>query len=230
MIQLDVQIIAETDRWLVANKPAGCLTIPGHPSSHPSSNEPAGPQVPVLSLQVQEQFGRIWVVHRLDRDTSGVVLFARSAEAHRQANRWFSSHQVQKTYSCLAQGRPATPVFRINNPIQGAHCVTQVEVRERYSLQGDESGFLALVKPLTGRRHQIRIHLAQAGFPLWGDLRYLGPSKIVLPAQDLSIPRVALHAARLELPAEYGKKSEIFEAPWPEDFQTWVTSARRTRG
>ena len=217
MIPLGAQKIAETARWLVINKPAGWLTIPGHASDAD----------PVLSTWAQEHFGRVWVVHRLDRETSGVVLFARSAEAHRQANIWFSSHQVRKTYSCLAKGQPSTPMFKIKTPIRGLHCVTQVEVRESYQLGEDQSAFFAAVKPLTGRRHQIRIHLASEGFPLWGDTRYSGPPEVVVRGEKLPIARVALHAAKLELPADHSSEQATFEAPWPEDFETWV---RRVRG
>ncbi|MCM2323924.1 MAG: RNA pseudouridine synthase [Oligoflexia bacterium] len=206
-------VIGLTERWVVAYKPAGWLTIPGRPGGSVAG---AAPPTGVLSKWAEERYGRIWVVHRIDRDTSGLVLFAREAESHRQANEWFQKHQVRKTYDCLATGVPAAPVFRIARPIEGAPSVTQIEVRESY-----QEGFLARVRLHTGRRHQIRIHLAGEGYPLWGDTRYQGPTQVRLGGRQLGIERVALHAAKLELPT-----GEAFEAYWPEDFKGWVERLR----
>src|SRR5947209_5231455 len=110
------EIIALTPSWLVVSKPAGWLTIPGR--------DPAGAD-PVVSDWARKEHGEIFVVHRLDRETSGVLLLARTAEAHRQASLWFQSRQARKVYHCLAQGLPAAPVMRLNAPIEGAPSVTQ---------------------------------------------------------------------------------------------------------
>lgn len=206
----DPLVLGQTSRWLVLDKPAGWLTIPGSPSA------PAGP---VLSSWARDRFGPLWVVHRIDRETSGVVLFARSAEDHRQANEWFQRHSLKKTYECLASGSALVPTFRIRKPIQDSPSLTQVEVLENF-----EEGFLGRILLASGRRHQIRIHLSQEGHPLWGDPRYGGPRSVSLGGQTLEISRVALHAARLELPTK-----EVFEAAWPADFAAWV-AALRERG
>ena len=203
----------------MVNKPAGWLSIPGRDS--PDGKPSPYPVLSEWASDDEARFtgvpeGRVWVVHRLDVETSGVMLFARSAAAHKQAGEWFMKHQVKKTYDAIAQGLPGAPVFRVNEPIEGARAVTQVEVRER--LQG---AFLARVRIVTGKRHQIRIHLANSGFPVWGDERYGGSMKIDLPGGPLSVERVALHSAKLELPG-----GETFEAAWPEDFQRWLTAAR----
>ena len=210
---LQPQIIARTDRWLVVNKPAGWLTIP---PSRPSADSSKAPE-PILSswaLEDERAHGgsKVWVVHRIDRETSGVVLFARTAEAHREANGWFENHKVRKAYDCLAVGEASMPVLTIRKPIEGAPSITQVEVVDAW-----REGFLARVAPRSGRRHQIRIHLAGEGHPLWGDTRYGGPRAVRVGGQDLAVGRVALHAARLELPS-----GESFIAPWPADFQAWV--------
>lgn len=199
------RIIQITPLWLAVDKPAGWLTIPGRDAA-----------APVLSDWARREHGEIWIVHRLDRETSGVVLFARTAEAHRQANLWFSRHEARKSYDLMAAGRPALPVFRINEPVEGQPSVTQVEVRESWP-----GAFLARAMPLTGRRHQIRIHLAGKGFPLLGDPRYGGASEVRLRGEPLPIGRVALHAAKLELPG-----GARFEAPWPSDFTNWVERLR----
>lgn len=198
--------IAKTPQWLALYKPAGWLTIPGRQTS-----------APVLSEWAEREHGKVWVVHRLDRETSGVVLMALTAEAHRQANLWFQNHEVRKAYDLLAQGRPRAPMLRIKEPIEGAPSVTQVECKQSF-----EGCFLARAVPLSGRRHQIRIHLAHEGNSLLGDPTYKGPRQIALPGGNvLEIGRVALHASRLELPTK-----EVFEAPWPEDFAGWVARLR----
>lgn len=200
------QVLAQTPKWLVISKPPGWLSIPGR---DPGA---AG----VLSEWASAQFGKVWVVHRLDRETSGLILFARTAEAHREAGIWFQKHQVKKFYDCLASGIPAAPVLKIQHPIEGSPSTTQAEIRESFA-----EGFLARVRLVTGRRHQIRIHLSKEGFPLWGDAQYGGAPSVVLGDHELKVGRVALHSSRLELPS-----GEKFDAPWPEDFAGWVQALR----
>lgn len=183
------------------DKPPGVLTVPGRTPE------------PSLVELIREEHGDVWVVHRLDRETSGVVLFARSQEAHREACLWFEKREVRKFYDCLAAGEPAAPVLRLDAPIAGQKSLTQVQARERYAA----GAFLARARPLTGRTHQIRIHLAEAGHPLLGDPQYGGARQL----GTLTVERVALHAARLELPG-----GEVFEAPWPADFSGWVEALR----
>lgn len=206
------RIISLAPSWAVVDKPSGWLTIPGRGS--------AG-EIPVLERWLEGELNsRVWVVHRIDRETSGIVLFALSAEAHRQASLWFQQHQVKKQYDLLAAGAPGVPILRIREPIQGAPSVTQVERRESYG-----GCFLARATPVTGRRHQIRIHLAGCGHPLLGDRRYGGLTEVVTDrGGKIGIGRVALHAARLELPG-----GERFDAPWPPDFQGWVEALRAGR-
>lgn len=200
--------IAETSEWLVLNKPAGWLTIAGR--GLPES-------VPVLLDWVRETHPQALVVHRLDRETSGVILFALTEAAHQKANAWFRDRETKKFYQCLAVGSPSAPILKIKSPIEGAPSTTQVEVKERF-----HEGFLAWVRPLTGRRHQIRIHLAENGHQLWGDTRYGGPSEIQFEHSRLSVNRVALHASRLELPS-----GEKFEASLPQDMTAWLAALRK---
>src|SRR5688500_13416188 len=103
--------IAKTSDWLVVDKPAGWLTIPGR---DPGASES------VLSAWAERELGgeKAWVVHRIDRETSGLVLFARNAEAHRTANEWFERHRVKKLYHLIAQGVPASPLFKLTHAIE----------------------------------------------------------------------------------------------------------------
>jgi tRNA pseudouridine32 synthase/23S rRNA pseudouridine746 synthase len=206
-------VLATTDQWIVMSNPAGMLTIPGRNGMHQT-----GARLSLIEW-VKENFEEAWVVHRLDFETSGVVLFARTVDDHRLANSWFQDRLTKKIYNCLANGVPSSPVFKINQPINGAASITQIEVRESF-----KEGFFARVQPRTGRRHQIRIHLAENGYAIWGDTLYRGAPEITLGVEKkiLEIPRVALHASLLELPTK-----ERFEAPLPDDFASWLGRLRK---
>jgi 23S rRNA-/tRNA-specific pseudouridylate synthase len=207
---LKPSLLSETTEWIAVNKPEGWLSIAGR-GDHP-----------VLFEWVRASFPTAQVVHRLDRETSGVILFAKTPEAHKKANLWFQNRQTKKLYCCLASGQASQPILAIRKPIEGAPSSTQVEVKEEF-----ESSFFAWVRPQTGRRHQIRIHLAGEGNPLLGDSLYGGPKGVVLKTEGsqavnpLEISRVALHAMSLEFPS-----GEKFQAPIPADFEEWLTRLR----
>lgn len=201
---MEPKVLAQTAEFWALDKPAGWLCVPGR---HPSA--------PVLIDWVRQNLGQAWVCHRLDLGTSGVWLVAKTPEAHREACQWFESHRARKQYLFLAHGLPGLPVMRLDAPIENQKAITQIEVRERFS---SRNGFLGLARPQSGRRHQIRIHLSQAGHPIWGDERY-GSHYV---ANAVSISRTALHAAVLEVPG--GLR---FESPLPADFNSWLEDARR---
>lgn len=212
MIKPFPQLLATTADWWVVSKPPGWLTIPGRnvPVETASSH--------ILKAWLESETRKpAWVVHRLDRDTSGVVLFAASAQSHSKANQWFQTRKMKKVYHCLASGIPTRPILKIQTPIAGAPSVTQIEVKEKF-----RSSFLARVLPATGRRHQIRIHLSEQGFPILGDRQYGGSQQLELQRGPLLIERVALHASLLELP-----NGEKFEAPLPDDFLNWAGALRQ---
>ncbi len=202
------EVIHLASQWLVLSKPSGWLTIPGRVKISDQEIE-----TPVLSQWAELNYGPIWVVHRLDRETSGVILFARSASAHRDASLWFQERKVRKYYYCLAQGAPLAPVFKLNHAIKGAPCMTQIEVKKIFS-----EGFFARIHPYTGRRHQIRIHLSSSGYPILGDVQYGGAKEILRDGKQVVFARVALHSFRLDLPT-----GEKFEASIPGDFVKWLS-------
>lgn len=199
-------VLSETSRWLILMKPPGWLSV------RPASRDPR----PVLGDWLKGRSGaELFPVHRLDAETSGVILFAKGAEAHREASLWFQSRKVRKTYHALASGQPSAPMSRVSEPVGGQAALSQIEVKERFA-----GAFLAQVTPRTGRRHQIRIHLASKGNPILGDTEYGGPRAL----GGIEIARVALHAFRLELPG-----GERFEAQWAPDFAAWVEALRSGR-
>jgi len=208
-----VSILFENEHFIAVNKPPGLLSIPG-----------SNPREPNLLRELSRTFPKqsLLVIHRIDRETSGVIIFARHEEAHRIANGWFSSHIVKKEYLAIAQGSPRTPSMRVNHPVDGKPSLSQVQVIERFSNE-EESGFLARVRIATGRRHQIRVHLQAEGFPIFGDTRYGGPKR----ALGITFSRVALHAEKLVIPKSELSESVELIAPPPEDFEKWLVSLRR---
>ncbi len=215
------RILLLDEALLAIDKPAGRLVIPGRVAGEVSLREELAPI-----------HGPLWVVHRLDRGTSGVLLFARTAAAHRHLNLQFERGEPRKTYLALVAGRPpdrfecaagiaparkgrmkAVPA---GDP-RGKAARTTFRVLERFEPAGGP-GPLALVEasPETGRTHQIRVHLREAGFPLAFDPDYGGAEPLRGGDGEVLVARTPLHAAALALRHPAGEPL-VVSAPWPED-------------
>jgi len=179
------------------------------------------------------------LLHRLDADTSGVLLFALTPEANRQLARQFVDREVEKTYMALVAGTPPDS-FRADNHLKagvrgrtvavasgGQQAVTDFRILWRSSAKGSHALVkgggtefsLVEARPKTGRTHQIRAHLAGAGFPLLGDTLYGGPSFVELGGGRLHVRRHLLHAFRLTFRHPAAGEMVTIEAPVPEDFR-----------
>jgi len=223
------------DEQLVAvDKPAGQLVIPGR-----------GERERTLIDDAQEACGRLWVVHRLDRGTSGVVLFPRTAEAHRTLNLAFDRREVLKRYLAIVRGAPPQEA-RIDVPIAPARrgrmrparpadpkaksAATLVRLLSAYTPQPPLPR-LALVEvlPETGRTHQIRVHLAWAGTPLAVDPDYGERAPLLGAGGEVLLARTPLHAASLELRHPATGAPLRIEAPLPEDMARAIAAAEGVR-
>lgn len=169
---------------LVVNKPSGLPTLPdGYDADSP-----------YLAAVLEPHFGQVWVVHRLDRDTSGVVVLARTAEAHRLLNAQFQERDVEKVYHAIVAGNPAwneravAAALRIDADRQhrtivdlesGKPSSTQFHVLERYRSPAAQFA-LVEARPKTGRMHQIRVHLCTLGLPVVADRLYGDGAPILL--------------------------------------------------
>ncbi len=221
-------VLWSDDALLVVNKPAGLATLP----------DGYNPDAPYLKGILVPVFGPLWIVHRLDRITSGVIVLARSAQAHRALNIQFDQRQVQKIYHALVIGRPDWQEKTIHLPLRpngdrkhrtvvdarrGKPAATGFRILERFS-----GCSLVEAIPQTGRTHQIRAHLAAAGFPIAADALYGGGESLSLspanpgdPVGDVSgltiLSRPALHAMALNFTHPLSSEKMSFEAPYPLD-------------
>lgn len=218
-----IRVLLEDRHLLAVDKPAGRLVIPGRGTEELSLRE-----------ELEAIHGRLWVVHRLDRGTSGVLVFARTAEAHRTLNLGFDRGEPAKRYLALVRGAPP-PERRIDLALaparrgrmrparpgdpRGKASATLVRLLETFPARPWTGGPLALVEalPETGRTHRIRVHLAAAGFPLALDPDYADDAPLVGPDGRTLLARTPLHAARLELRHPAGGAPLVLEAPLPAD-------------
>jgi RluA family pseudouridine synthase len=206
-----MKIIYKDDHIIVVNKPAG---IPVLPDGWEKDSE-------YLVKILEEQYSKPFIVHRLDKITSGVMVFARDAETHRALNLQFESHEAQKTYHAILEGNPKWEEKVAKHPLRsnvghkhrtivdnknGKASETRFRVIKRY-----QDSALVEAKPMTGRTHQIRVHAYALGHPLVEDMLY--------GARDrYGLTRPMLHAQSLSFVHPATQERVKFSAPHPPDF------------
>lgn len=211
-------ILWREDGLLAIDKPAA---LPAHPTVAGRINA-----LDLVSELIEREGGeRPILLHRLDADTTGILLFALDRAANLDLSRQFSEHRIVKTYLALVSGTPPQR-FRIDNHLQAGIRGRTLAVRsggqpaqtDFRTLWSGEGIALVEASPQTGRTHQIRTHLAGAGFPLLGDRLYGGAETVVIQGQVLVIRRHLLHARRLAFSAPQRGTPCVIEAPLPDDF------------
>ena len=196
-----VRVLVETEFYIVADKPAGIVSC-----SDPNSVES------ILRVQLHEP--TLQAVHRLDRDTTGCLLFAKNYQAYLAAVEVFKTHRVAKTYFAIVAGRFEHAHFTVDAPLDGERALSHVS-REA---AGPDASFLR-VRIETGRTNQIRRHLSSIRYPVLGD-RTFG-LKSARDPRLMAVPRQMLHAASLTLPDPMVKGAEIkAHSPLPADFRS----------
>ena len=227
----DFSILWSDQALLVIDKPAGLLVVP----------DGYDPSLPHVKSELADKYGRLWIVHRLDRDTSGVMLLARSAEAHKILNTQFQKRAIEKVYTALVVGRPEWDRQLVQLPLRtntgrrhrtvvdfenGKSSETQIQVIERL-----KDCSLIRAKPSTGRRHQIRAHLSHVGFPIICDRLYGDKNKLDLlcgdsPANKPLLERTALHASSINFRHPVSGRNCLFEAALAADMQLALNALR----
>ena len=224
---IPLTIIYQDGDIIVLDKPAG-LTV------HPAPGHPSGTLVNALLAACPDLRGiagtrRPGIVHRLDKDTSGLMVVAKNDRAQRALQRQLKDRDVRKTYLALVRGVPAPREGTIAAPIgrhpknrkkmavvaDGREATTRYRVREE--IAGGQYSLLE-VEPVTGRTHQIRVHLAAVGHPVVGDATYGRPSAVV--------GRQFLHADKLAFAMPLGGRTVEFESPLPADLREALSQLR----
>ncbi|MCB9639873.1 MAG: RluA family pseudouridine synthase [Myxococcales bacterium] len=227
---IPLDIFYEDEHLIVINKPVGMVV-------HPAPGHPSGTLVNALLFHCRDLSGigdalRPGIVHRLDRDTSGVLVVAKHDQAHRGLADLFRlrpKEHLDRRYLAIARGtfnedklhidtpygRHPTQRLRFSSLVQSERrAVTDLWVQERFT-----QATLLMLRLHTGRTHQIRVHLADRGRPLIGDALYGGNAPRNWPHALRDFPRQALHAARLAFTHPITQEFLSFEAPLPEDLQ-----------
>lgn len=237
----ELQVVFEDEHLVVVDKPAGLLTHGTAARRETSVADLAVARFGALpTLYGTERPG---IVHRLDRDTSGLLVLGRTLEALEALKRGFQERTIAKTYLAIVRGEPRFDTEWIETPLgrtgsrrdrisvvpkgEGREASTYYEVRERFA------GFARLaVFPKTGRTHQVRVHLGSVGLPLLGEEIYLprGQHRGQERPGDPVMARHALHAQVLELAHPSSGEPLRFEAPVPADMSSCLECLRRDRG
>ncbi len=227
---IPLDIIFENDDVIVINKSAGMVV-------HPSAGHDSGTLVHAALAHAPKMEGiggeiRPGVVHRLDKDTSGIIIMAKNDAALQSLQAQFMDRSVKKVYLALVDGAPPTPKGRVEAPIgrdpkhrkkmailtpgKGRDAISEYKTLESFA---DHT--LLEVSILTGRTHQIRLHCAFLESPVTGDILY-GHRK-----QKVKVPRQFLHAARLVIILPHETKARTFKAPLPEELESVLVELRK---
>lgn len=219
--EIPIEIIYEDNDIIVVNKPKGMVV-------HPANGNPDGTLVNAIMAICKDTLSGIGgeirpgIVHRLDKDTSGLLIVAKNDKAHVNMSEQIKNHEVKKTYIALVRGvvkeNEATidmPIGRSNSDRKkmavtknGRNAVTHIKVLKRY-----DKYTLLEVNIETGRTHQIRVHLSHIGYPIIGDYTYSNGKN------EFGVVGQCLHAKRLEFKHPITGKEMILEAPLPEYFE-----------
>ncbi len=226
----------EDDHLLVLNKPAPFLVLPDRYQ----------PELPNLFALLNQCYGKVYIVHRLDRETSGVLVVAKTPEAHAHLSGQFMNHEVRKIYHALLSGVTGNDAGTIDLPIgegsrgkqridrkNGKPSTTEYRVIERFR------GFSHVeLHPRTGRTHQLRVHLQAIGTPILCDDLYGGSPALYLSALKPAfkqaateerplIQRTALHAASLTVTHPASGEDQTFTAEEPKDMEVTLKYLRK---
>lgn len=237
MHKLKQQILFENKQIVVVDKPAGLLSVPDREGKETS-----------LKQLLQQQYGKIWTIHRLDKDTSGVIVFAREEGSHKYLSQLFAGRGIEKYYVGMVLGNPVNEAGTVDAPIaehpvkkgmmvihsKGKTALTDYVVTERFG----NFSFLRF-RIHTGRTHQIRVHMKHIGHPILCDTVYGNGAPIYLSSfkrkfnlskhaaeEHPLFNRLALHAEQLIFTDMDGQKKQ-FEAPIPKDIRALLQQLRK---
>lgn len=225
----DYSVIYSDDDFIVLNKRSGILI----------AADRYNPDAPRLDILAEQEFGRLYAVHRIDKDTSGLIVYARNPEAQRALSMQFEKREVHKTYHALVYGHPLWETLHVDLGLKPDGDIRHRTVVDKrlgkksitdFRLIGTCGGFSWIeAKPLTGRTHQIRVHLAANGLSIVCDPLYSGNQKPIRLSEIKRnwhgdeeeerplLSRLALHAYKIEFNHPKTGEKVSFTANYPKD-------------
>jgi len=246
----EIKVIAKQKDFLVIDKPAGLLV---HKTNNPNSYSLVEwlleyyPEVNQVGEKLEDRVDgnsqrRDGIVHRIDKDTSGLLLVARNQEGYKALKKLFAEHKIQKTYICLVYGKLKENEGKVTYPISRSklnhakrvpvlddndiqfydkkrEAITHYKLLDVYKKGGQYFSFCE-VDIKTGRTHQIRVHMKAIGHPVFGDKLYGGK----IEQKNIILKRQFLHAGKLEF--EYDKQKFVFKSDLPKDLQSIIENLK----
>jgi RluA family pseudouridine synthase len=234
----NLPVLYSDDALVIIDKSAGILSIPDH----------WDPDVPDAVSELHAAWGKLFVVHRLDKDTSGVLIFARSADAHKALSEAFETHSVAKAYRALVHGSPAWDETTCDLPLRPDGDRLHRTIVEVHKGKPSSTSFVVIARykdyslvearPTTGRTHQVRVHLSALGHPclcdpFYGDGKPFLLSKLKKrwrgdPIDERPLlERTALHALSVEFPHPSSGAMQRIEAPLPKDMRASISQLEK---
>ncbi|WP_444940417.1 RluA family pseudouridine synthase [Microbulbifer sp. ZKSA004] len=207
-----LSVLFEDESLLILEKPSGLLSVPGKNINHKDS----------LASRTQKQYPGSLTVHRLDMDTSGLVVMARNPEVHKEMSMLFQNREVEKTYFARVWGVPGSANGEVNFPLicdwpnrprqkvdfaEGKRSLTRWE-----KVSSSENSSLIRLMPVTGRSHQLRVHMQAIGHPILGDPFYAHPDALK------GASRLLLHASELKFSHPVSGEALHFTSELPGEF------------
>lgn len=240
MTNLKIDILFEDQHFVAVNKPSGLLSVPDREGREPS-----------LKGILNERYGTVWTVHRLDKDTSGVIVFAKNEQAHKHLSGLFAGREVEKYYLGMVHGVPVqlsgvVDAAIMEHPVKKSVMVTNKKGKSALTDYTVEASFRSLsllrFRIHTGRTHQIRVHMKHLGHPILCDDIYGDGQPVLLSSfkrkfnlsrdADSERPllhRLALHAATLKFTDNTGTRHCI-EAPLQKDMKALLQQLQKWKG
>ena len=205
----NIPVVYEDEWLLIVYKPAGLLTIPT------PKNEPRT-LTSILNMQMKEKGAsfRLHPCHRLDRETSGLIIYAKGKSMQKKMMAEFKQQRVKKRYLGFVQGLPAKNQDKIQKPVRGLSALSEYKI-----IQKRKDFTVVEISPLTGRTNQIRIHFKSIGHPLVGEAKFAFRKDYKLKAK-----RICLHAKSLEFIHPITRQVIKIDSPLPEDLEDFLNT------
>lgn len=237
MQKLNPEIIFENEAFVAVNKPSGLLSVPDREGKGIT-----------LKQWLQERYGEIWTIHRLDKDTSGIILFAKDEQSHKYLSRLFEHREVEKYYTGLVHGVPANKSGSVDaaimeHPVKKGWMITHKKGKPALTdytvIESFGNYSLIRFRIHTGRTHQVRVHMKHIGHPIVCDPLYGNGEPVLLSSikkkfnlskkEEEERPlfsRLALHAERLQF-TDIQKQEHLLEAALPKDIRAFLQQLRK---